>query len=768
MAAQQQSGFVAVSRAGLTLAAALGLARVFAGGSWVGAMVIAAIVPALVFALAQYRRWHPLTAPAISVVVGAWLAVIVDDPSETLAGIPSAAALAHFGHDLARAPDTLRSATVPVQPVGAALLLSFVAVYVAAIATEIIARRLDAPIGALGPSIALYVAIAALGSGKWAPTTACYALVVVAYLVSLQHADVTARRTWFQAGHTRRSQAAAGGIAAGALVVAFAIAAGPLFPGARGAAWINYRKLGAGKGSSVLSTPSPLLTIRSKLNQDADKEMFVVETSTEQPYYWRLVGLDDLGSDGNWGYERNHGDQRSAARLPPPRGTADAQRVKQTIHMTGADDPYWLPAAYKPYRIDLPDSAVLPASMSLILTNRSIDGLTYTVESEVQTPSEEELRAVSFQDLEVMSDQAKLPGNFPGRIRKYAQDLTAGADTPYDKALALEQFFLGPDFTYDQTVDYGSSPRALEEFVLEKRRGYCEQFALAFAEMARAVDLPTRVAVGYSTTRLDPADNSYHVKGEDAHAWPEVWLGRDIGWFAFEPTKGRFNPSTGHGTQQDNTTTKPTSTTPTTTRSTASTTPKTPVTLAPRNSDRIQVDPPAAKKSGDTGTRVLIALGAVVGGAILVTIGGLTALVVMALRRTRRRRYAVDARRRVLGAWTEAVERLAAAGVTPRPAATSIEFALRHAPAHGAGGAGPPLMDLARLHTAAMFAPDPPSDAEADTAWEDVDAIDDALRRSVSRSERWVTRLRIRRRDRIDRDRDRERDRALARAGAEG
>src|SRR3989442_3223123 len=121
MAAQRQSAFVAVSRAGLTLAAALGLARVFAGGSWGGAIVIAAVVPPLVFAVVQHRRWHPLMAPALSLVIGAWLSVVVDDPSETVAGIPTPTALAQFGHDLARAPSVLRSATVPVETVGAAL-----------------------------------------------------------------------------------------------------------------------------------------------------------------------------------------------------------------------------------------------------------------------------------------------------------------------------------------------------------------------------------------------------------------------------------------------------------------------------------------------------------------------------------------------------------------------------------------------------------------------------------------------------------------------
>src|SRR5207248_3218663 len=227
--------------------------------------------------------------------------------------------------------------------------------------------------------------------------------------------------------------------------------------------------------------------------------------------------------------------------------TPEADHVTQTIRMTGAEDPYWLPAAYRPFHIDLPDSAVLPASMSLILTDRSIQGLTYTVESEVRRPAQAELRAVSFADLATMSDHATLPANFPSEIRAYANQLTRDAHTPYDKALTLEHFFQSSLFTYDQTVDYGSSPHALQDFVLRTRRGFCEQFALAFAEMARAVGLPARVAVGYHASALGK-DGRFHVMGDDAHAWPEVWLGYGVGWYAFEPTKGQFNPTTQQGT----------------------------------------------------------------------------------------------------------------------------------------------------------------------------------------------------------------------------
>jgi len=41
-----------------------------------------------------------------------------------------------------------------------------------------------------------------------------------------------------------------------------------------------------------------------------------------------------------------------------------------------------------------------------------------------------------------------------------------------------------------------------------------------------------------------------------------------------------------------------------------------------------------------------------------------------AWRRTRRRRHDPDSRRRVLGAWTEALEQLDAAGIKRRPATT--------------------------------------------------------------------------------------------------
>jgi transglutaminase-like putative cysteine protease len=755
MAAQRQL-FVNISRALLTFAAALSLTRVFAGGSWIGAIAVAALAPALLFALVQWRRWNPAMAFVLCAVFGLWLALAVDDPSDLAAGLPTGTALSVFRTDLGNAPHVLRSATVPVVPAGAALLLAVVATYVCAMTTEIVARRLDAPIGAMGPSVALFVAVAALGSGRWAPTTAVYGLVAIAYLVSLQEVEVAARRTWFQTGRARRSQAVTGGIIAGALIVAFAIAIGPAFPGAKSAAWINYRKLGSGKGSSELEARSPFLSIGDKLNNDPTEKILSVETSNHKAYRWRTIALDSIDTKGSydWILSAKRG---SASQLPKATHAPGTEDVTQSFHVYVTAEKYWLPAVYAPTKVvGLSGVETLPSSATIFLPGGAVAGVDYQVQSEVQTPTTAELESVQMADLAPMSSDTQLPrGLVSDKVAELTHQLTDGTAKPYDKALALQSFFQSNAFVYDTTVNYSSSPDALAAFVLQERRGFCEQFAAAFAEMARYVGLPTRIAVGYQTG-TPQGTGSWVVHGADAHAWPEVWLGSKIGWYAFEPTKGKNDPATGQGAAATTPATTPSATTP---NSAGSATPTTVPQSAPNTPqsvpNSINVPPPPASKHAHSGlTSALTVLLVLIGLALLGALIFVGWLVFRSVERTRRRRHAQDNRKRVLGAWTEAIELLGAAGVEPRPSATSIEFALRHAPAHGAGDAGPPLMELARLHTAAMFAAEPPSDDDANAAWELVDQIGAALRESVGRTAMWRTRLRPRPWERAERERE--------------
>ncbi len=121
------------------------------------------------------------------------------------------------------------------------------------------------------------------------------------------------------------------------------------------------------------------------------------------------------------------------------------------------------------------------------------------------------------------------------RVAALAREVTAGAPTGFDRAVALTQWFTGPgsSFTYDLSTAPGNGDDALVEFLTTGRRGYCEQFASAMAVMLRTLGVPARVAVGFTGGRDDAGARS--VGTADAHAWVEAWF-PGAGWTTFDPT----------------------------------------------------------------------------------------------------------------------------------------------------------------------------------------------------------------------------------------
>jgi transglutaminase-like putative cysteine protease len=132
----------------------------------------------------------------------------------------------------------------------------------------------------------------------------------------------------------------------------------------------------------------------------------------------------------------------------------------------------------------------------------------------------------------------QLPDDVPASIRQVAGEFTEDATTPYDTALALQNWFR-EEFTYSLEVQPGHGNVAMEAF-LANRVGYSEQFAGTYAVMLRTLGIPTRVAVGF-TAGAETNDQEFSVRGSNAHAWPEVWFD-GLGWVPFEPTPGRSAP----------------------------------------------------------------------------------------------------------------------------------------------------------------------------------------------------------------------------------
>src|SRR6185312_7564147 len=71
----------------------------------------------------------------------------------------------------------------------------------------------------------------------------------------------------------------------------------------------------------------------------------------------------------------------------------------------------------------------------------------------------------------------------------------------------------------------------LLHFLTTSRRGTSEQFATAYAVLARSIGIPTRVVVGFRD------DGSGTVHDRDVLAWPEIAV-TDLGWVPLDPTGG--------------------------------------------------------------------------------------------------------------------------------------------------------------------------------------------------------------------------------------
>jgi hypothetical protein len=97
-------------------------------------------------------------------------------------------------------------------------------------------------------------------------------------------------------------------------------------------------------------------------------------------------------------------------------------------------------------------------------------------------------------------------------------------------------------FVYSLETEQGTTGSDLMDF-LQRKRGYCEQYASAMAYLVRAAGIPARVAVGfgYGRSRGDYITLTNH----DLHAWVEVYFA-GIGWVPFDPT-----PSQGPGRTGD-------------------------------------------------------------------------------------------------------------------------------------------------------------------------------------------------------------------------
>jgi len=271
------------------------------------------------------------------------------------------------------------------------------------------------------------------------------------------------------------------------------------------------------------------------------------------------------------------------------------------------------------------------AGMTLVSRDGDSRGQTYTVPSLDIQPTAEQMRDLRTTIGPSLRTYLELPDDMPAVIAETAEEVTADADTDYDRVLALQRFFRDGDFRYSETApvaqDYdGNGVDVIARF-LEEKAGYCVHFSSAMAVMARTLGIPSRIAVGYApgtATTISDGETQYENTSDDLHAWTEIYF-QGVGWVRFDPTT-----SVGSATRFQ----EPVRDTP---DPEATDTPEGQEAAPQRGADRVDSGPVGASEETSTAPR-----SALVTLAVLLVVGAVPWLVRSLRRRWRLGRGRVD------------------------------------------------------------------------------------------------------------------------------
>jgi transglutaminase-like putative cysteine protease len=636
------------------LVAALAMRPLLQGVSWwASGVVVVALLVAVLLAVRTRSRGVRFVALVATLVVASCATALVNDV-QPLGWLDADGAL---GQTLA----AIRLNPAPLPQTDAIRLVVTVAIAWVAAAALFLAAVARVPALAAAPALVILIVPGVItGSAPSGVLVVCTALAFLALL-------------WTSVRPVQRALPAA---VVGVVALVVAIGLPMLVP--LNAGWLS-NVTGAVQSPIQPGRPGTLLNLGQDLRRPSDLEVFRYRSSDGQPQYLKLADLDEFGT-GDWvptvtdASTAQTADQTQFAQGVNPRL---ASRDDVTVQITGLSSSY----------LPLPSGAmsVQSKSTNLDLSRWRWSGTANTVRSTgpatargatyeaygASTFANAYLDAVAasgrleraagpgFREpsaAQLRTDLA-LPAGLPSVIRRTALEVDRGASTDYDKARALEQWFRSDRFTYSETAPVeqgydGDSMDVIATF-LDVKSGYCVHFASAMAVMARTLDIPSRIAVGYRAG-ASRDDGQYTVSNRQLHSWPELYI-RGAGWVAFEPTPdadaaAQTAPSPSASASAAPATPLPAPGETTAPSSTASPTPT--AGAAP--------DARAAGGSGGPSVPVGLLGGLLVALAVLAAPGA-----VRALRRRRRLAAIAAGRQPAVTAWRELLDDVADHGLAP-------------------------------------------------------------------------------------------------------
>jgi hypothetical protein len=746
-----------IAAATATIAASLSLYPLVSGWLWFWEGVGAITVAALAGALTRLRVLPWVLCAVIGLVAQVlYLNVLLSSAHSAGRLIPTAASLHHLWRLAQSGLDGTARFAPPAPATAGILLLTAAGIGVVAVATDLLAVRLHRPAVAGLPLLVLFcVPLTASVHQSVFGAMTVFILGMAGYLAMLAVDGRERLRLWgrlvtvwhrsqdpavAQRGSPNTKELAAAGRRIGVAAVVIALFIPLMVPGLRDHKLFSG---GGGGGRQLIALPNPLVQMNSQLRQKVPVHVLTYQTTDPSPQYLQVYVLSNLTAN-TWTLAPAAGEPVKDGKLPVTPGLSRTTRTSpETTKITlakglttGPHQASFLPLPYPARTVSVAgDWHSDPRSLTMF-SAQSLSGLSYTAVSREVSPTEQQLARSGGIPDGISTNYLSYPKVF-AQLSGLAERITRGQATFYGEAVALQRWFTeSGKFTYSLNASQPDTAQALINFLTKDRRGYCQQFAFAMAVLARLLNIPSRVAVGY-TEGSPIGHDRWDVRTSDAHAWPELYF-QGAGWLRFEPT-----PS---GSEGQATARQPAYTMP----------PQIAPTGGPQGvASSGPTAPPQGIKQGDSGALAklnhLSARGTDGGASaghsgpiwLIVVAAVIVLLIAPRLVRsvTRRRRWsrAAGDGPRAQAAWLELLDDLTdhkvawSASQSPRALGSRLTRTLALSPEAAAA-----LARIVQAAERARYAPDP---ADSATLQADTDLVRRALSANSGRTARWRARL---------------------------
>jgi hypothetical protein len=544
-----------IAAATATIAASLSLYPLVSGWLWFWEGAGAVAVAALAGALTRLRVLPWVLCAVIGLAAQVlYLNVLLSSAHSAGRLLPTTASLHHLWQLAQLGLDGTARFAPPAPADPGILLLSAAGIGVVAVATDLLAVRLHRPAVAGLPLLVLFcVPLTASVHESVFGAMTVFGLGMAGYLAMLAVDGRERLRLWgrlvtvwhrgqdpaaAQRGSPNTKELAAAGRRIGVAAVVIALFIPLMVPGLRDHKLFSG---GGGGGATLVALPDPLVQMNSELRQRVPVHVLTYQTTDPSPQYLQVYVLSNLTAS-TWTLAPGAGEPVTDGKLPATPGlgrtthtSTQATRITLAKGLTtGPHQASFLPLPYPARTVSVDgDWRTDPRSLTMF-SAQSLSGLSYTATSREVSPTARQLQQSGEMPNSIATNYLSVPKAFMP-LDKLALRITSGQATFYGEAVALQHWFTETGkFTYSLNVHEPATAKALINFLTKDRRGYCQQFAFAMAVLARLLDIPSRVAVGY-TEGSPIGHDRWDVRTSDAHAWPELYF-QGAGWLRFEPT----------------------------------------------------------------------------------------------------------------------------------------------------------------------------------------------------------------------------------------